>query len=262
VFSIQIPVLHGKYLREVFESIRLQTFQDYEVVVVNSGGDEISDLIREYGFKEVRKDVKLLEARYLANKESKGDYALLLDETRPLRKDALELLSKNLHDMVIIGERELGESVWVRAAQLDKDNIMYCNSPEAIKGFALPRVFKRELLTLALETLRVNLGDVFSQVVFPDHELIYYEASRLSNDVFVIKDELIYHYGDVKLSDIMRKYYRYGKSLKVLKGTPYSFMTSVSRKRRNICKGGIYDRIVLYTLYSARGIPFLLGEIL
>ena len=69
-------------------------------------------------------------------------------------------------------------------------------------------------------------------------------------------------YGDVSLRDIMRKYYRYGKSLKVLKGTPYSFMTSVSRKKRNICKGEIYDRVVLYTLYFARGIPFLLGEIL
>jgi len=98
--------------------------------------------------------------------------------------------------------------------------------------------------------------------VFPDHELIYYEASKLSNDVTIVRDELIYHYGDVKLSDIMSKYYRYGKSLKVLKGTPYSFMTSVSRKRRNICKGGIYDRIALYTLYLARGIPFLLGELL
>jgi hypothetical protein len=139
---------------------------------------------------------------------------------------------------------------------------MYCNSPEAIKGFALPRVFKRGLLTITLEALRVNLGDVFSQVVFPDHELIYYEASRVSNDVFVIKDELIYHYGDVKLSDIVRKYYRYGKSLKVLKGTPYSFMTTVSRKKREICKGGIYDRVFLYTLYFVRGIPFLLGEIL
>jgi hypothetical protein len=67
-------------------------------------------------------------------------------------------------------------------------------------------------------------------------------------------------YGDVSLRDIMRKYY--GKSLKVLKCIPYSFMTSTSRKRRKICKGGIYDRIVLYTLYFVRGIPFLLGEIL
>ena len=262
MFSIQIPALHGKYLRNVLESISSQTLQDYEVIVVNSGSEQISNLVKEFGFKEVRKYVKLLEARYLANEESRGDYALLLDETRPLRKDALEVLSTNLHDMVIIGERELGDSFWVKAAQLDKDNIMFCNTPEAIRGFALPRLFKREVLTRALRTLRVNLGDVFSQVVFPDHELIYYEASKLSYDVAVVRDQLIYHYGDVSVTDIVRKYYRYGKSLKVLKNTPYSFMTSVSRKKREICKGGIYDRIVLYTLYFVRGIPFLLGEIL
>ena len=262
MFSIQIPALNGRYLRNVLESIRSQTLQDYEVVVVNSGGEQISDLVKEFGFKEVRKYVKLLEARYLANGESKGDYALLLDETRPLRRDALEVLSRNLHDMMIIGERELGESVWVRAAQLDKDNIMYCNSPEAIKGFALPRVFKRELLTRALGTLRVNLGEAFSQVIFPDHELIYYEASKLSSNVAIVRNELIYHYGDFTLREIVRKYYRYGRSLRVLRRTPYSLMTSIGRKRRNICKGRIRDRIALYTLYLARGIPFLLGELL
>lgn len=260
MFSIQIPALHGKYLREVFESIRGQTFQDYEVVVVNSGG-VVTDLVREYGFKEVRKDVKLLEARYLANLESRGDYALLLDETRPLRRDALELLSKNLHDMVIIGERELGNSFWVRAAQLDKDNIMSCNSSEAIKGFALPRLFKRDLLTTALERLRKGLGEKFNQVIFPDHELIYYEASLISNDIFVFKDGLIYHYGDVSLRDIIRKYYRYGKSLKVLKDTPYSFMMSVSRKKRDICVGGLKGRLILYSLYLIRGVPFLIGKL-
>lgn len=262
MFSIQIPTLHGKYLRHVFESIRSQTFQDYEVVVVNSNGGAVSDLVQEYGFREVRKDVKLLEARYIANKESKGEYALLLDETRPLRKDALELLSKNLHDMVIIGEREIGNSIWVRAAQLDKENILHCNTPEAIKGFALPRLFKRELLTTALERLREKLGEKFSQVVFPDHELIYYEASLLSNDVLVVKEELIYHYGDASLRDVMKKYYRYGKSLKVLNGTPYSFMTSVGRKRRNVCRGGLRERVLLYALYFARGVPFLLGKLM
>jgi len=137
------------------------------VVAVNSGGGQISGLVKEFGFKEVRKYVKLLEARYLANEESKGDYVLLLDETRSLRRDALEVLSRDLHDMMIIGERELRGSVWVKAAQLDKENIMYCNTPEAVKGFALPRVFKRELLTRALGTLRLNLGETFSQVIFP-----------------------------------------------------------------------------------------------
>jgi len=262
VFSIQIPALHGKYLKEVLESIRVQTFQDYEVVVVNSGGGQVSDLIQEYGFKEVKKQVKLLEARYLANMESRGDYAILLDETRLLRRDALELLSKNLHDMVIIGEREIGKSFWIKSAQLDKDNIMSCNTPDAIKGFALPRFFRSELLTKALNILRDNLGGAFKEVVFPDHELIYYDASRFSADVFVLKDELIYHYGDVSLKEIVSKYYRYGSSLKVLKGTPYAFLTSLSRKKRNICKGGIHGKLLLYTLYLVRVVPFLLGRLI
>ena len=257
MISIEIPVLHGKYLTEVFESIRIQTFQDYEVVVVNSSQtSEVTDLIKQYGFKEVRENVRLLKARYLAHKESKGDYELLLDETRVLRKDALELLSSLSHDMVIIGEEEIGDSIWVKLANLDKENIMECNTPEAIKGFALPRLFKKEILDLAFGKLRENLGEKFDEVVFPDHELIYYEASKVSNDVFVLKEKLIRHYGDTKLLDIIRKYYRYGKTLKVLKGTTYSEFTKISRKRRRICKG---SKLALYVLYLVRGLPFVLG---
>ncbi|MEJ2779394.1 glycosyltransferase, partial [Stygiolobus sp. CP850M] len=43
MFSIQIPALHGKYLRNVLESISSQTLQDYEVIVVNSGSEQISN---------------------------------------------------------------------------------------------------------------------------------------------------------------------------------------------------------------------------
>ena len=47
MISIEIPILHGKYLNGVFESIRIQTFQDYEVVVVNSSQKgEVLDLIK------------------------------------------------------------------------------------------------------------------------------------------------------------------------------------------------------------------------
>ena len=260
MISIEIPVLHGRYLNKVFESIRTQTFQDYEVVVVNSSPKgEVSDLIRQYGFKEVRKNVKLLQARYLAHRESRGNRELLLDETRVLRKDALEILSSLNHDMIIIGEEEIGNSFWIKLAKLDKENIMECNIPEAIKGFALPRLFKREILDLAFDRLRENLKEKFNEIVFPDHELIYYEASKVSNDVFVLKAKLIGHYGDAKLSEIFKKYFRYGKTIKVLKNTPYSKFTRISRKRRKICKG---NKLTLNMLYLARAIPFLLGYIL
>ncbi|QXJ34876.1 glycosyltransferase family 2 protein [Saccharolobus shibatae] len=257
MISIEIPVLHGKYLNQLFESIRGQSFQDYEVVIVNSSSDDsVSDIIRQYGFKEVKEKVKLLRARYLAHYNSRGDYALLLDETRMLRKDTLAVLSSLNHDMVIIGEEEIGDSFWIRLANLDKENIMECNTLEAIKGFALPRLFRREILDNAFKVLRENLKEKFDEVIFPDHELIYYEASGISEDVFVLKDKLITHYGDVKLLDIIKKYHRYGKSMKVLKGTYYSNLTQISRKKRNICKG---NKLLLYLLYVTRGIPFMLG---
>ncbi|AKA74674.1 glycosyltransferase [Saccharolobus solfataricus] len=260
MISIEIPVLHGKYLRELIESIRSQTFQDYEVIVVNSStAEEISDLIKQYGFKEVKENVKLLKARYLAHINTRGEYSLLLDETRILRRDALKILSSLNHDMVIIGEEEIGNSFWIKLANLDKENIMECNTPEAIKGFVLPRYFRNEVLVKAFMVLRENLKEKFDEVIFPDHELLYYEASKVSNDVFVLKDKLIMHYGDSKLSEIVRKYYRYGKSLKVLNSTPYEHLTSISRKKRNICKG---NKILLYLLYVARGIPFLVGYLL
>ncbi|AOL17306.1 glycosyl transferase family 2 [Sulfolobus sp. A20] len=257
MYSIEIPVTHGKYLREVFESIRQQTFQDYEVIVVNSGSDEISDVIKEYGFKEIKERVKLLKARYLAHVNSRGDRAILLDETRVLRRDALEIIDKDRSDMIIIGEREVGDSFWIKLAQLDKDNIMYCNEPDSIKGFALPRVISSPLLSKTFGILRRDLGEKFDQVIFPDHELIYHVASSLSNSVNVVREELISHYGDRTLLEIVKKYYKYGKSTKVLKGTKYEYFLNVSRKKRKICKG---NKLLLYILYMARGVPFLIGE--
>ncbi|AWR96245.1 glycosyltransferase [Acidianus sulfidivorans JP7] len=259
MISIEIPVLHGKYLRHVLESIRTQTYQNYEVIIVNSGSDELSDIISEYGFKEIKEKVKLLYARYLAHKHSKGEYALLLDETRYLDKRTLEILSTTNHDSVIVGEREVGNTIWVRASQLDKDNILYCNTPDEIKGFALARYIRSDLLDQAFENLLNNLKDKFYEIIFPDHELIYYELKKLTKDVYILYDTLINHYGDATLSEIFEKYYRYGKSINLLKETPYSNFLSIRRKKRRICKGGLKERILLYVLYAARGIPFVLG---
>jgi len=259
VISIEIPVTHGKYLRQVLESIRQQTYQDYEVIVVNSGREELSDLVKEFGFKVIERKAKLLHARYIAHMESKGEYALLLDETRMLEKDALKTLSSLDYDMVVIGEKEVGDSFWVRLAQLDKENILYCNPIDPLKGIALPRYFKSEVLSKAFSSAKEKLGEKFYEVVFWDHAIIFYEASKISSKIHVINEPLISHFGDPSLSDIVRKYYRYGKTAKALKNTPYSDFLAKKRVKRRICKGSFWERISLYLLYLARGIPYLLG---
>ena len=259
MISIEIPVTHGKYLRQVLESIRKQSYQDYEVVIVNSGSEELSDVIKEFGFNVINQKAKLLHARHLAHKESKGDYALILDETRMLEKDTLKTLSSLDFDMVIIGEKEIGDSFWVKLAQLDKENITYCNPVDPLKGIALPRYFKSEVLSKALSSAKGKLGEKFYEVVFRDHDIIFYEASKISNRVYVVHEELISHFGDSSLLEIMRKYYRYGKSARVLKNSYYSDFLAKKRVTRRICRGSFWERKSLYLLYLARGIPYLLG---
>ena len=254
-----MPVTHGKHLREVLESIRKQSYQDYEVIIVNSGDDELSDVIKEFGFKVINQKAKLLHARYIAHKDSKGDYALILDETRMLEKDTLKLLSSLNFDMVIIGEKEVGDSFWVRLAQLDKENITYCNPVDPLKGIALPRYFTREVLSKSLSSAFEKLGDKFYEVVFWDHGIIFYEASKVSKSIYTLNDQLISHFGDPSLHDIIRKYYRYGKSARLLKNSPYSDFLAKKRVTRRICRGNFLERKSLYLLYLARGISYLLG---
>jgi len=74
MISIEMPVTHGKYLRQVLESIRKQSYLDYEVIIVNSGREELSDVIKEFGFKVMNQKARLFYARYLAHKESKVLY--------------------------------------------------------------------------------------------------------------------------------------------------------------------------------------------
>ena len=259
MISIEIPAIHGKYLRQVLESIRNQSYQDYEVIVVNSGSGEISDIVKEFGFKVINQKTKSLHARYLAHKESKGEYALVLDETRMLERDTLKILSSLDYDMIIIGEKEIGDSLWIKLASLDKENVVYCNPVDPLKGISLPRYYKREVLSKAFSSALENLGNKFYDVVYRDLEIIFYEAYKVSKSVHVVYDQLISHFGDATLSDIMKKYYRYGKTSRVLRNTPYSVFLTKKRVRRKICRGSFWERKLLYLLYLARGIPYLLG---
>jgi len=261
--SVEIPITWGTYLSEVLEALRAQTFQDYEVCAASSlGDDQRRDLLESFGAKFTSSGPNILEKRYRAHRLCSGEYSLLLDETRVPHRTLLERLAAHDEDIVIIGEGEAGDGFWERAAHLDKLLIQRCPELDFTKGYILPRYFRGALLTTAFENVRKKLGDEkFGQVLMEDHQLISYEASLLSNRIAIINDTLIVHRGDRTLREILRKYHRYGHYHKVLKGTPYEFMLSLSKRRRT-CRGFRLtwpQRAQLMLLYAARGIPFALG---
>ena len=159
--------------------------------------------------------------------------------------------------MVIIDERDIGHNFWVKMSNLDKINSLECNGFDADKGFVLPRYFKSTLLTEAFKEIRRRFDDtLFKSVLMEDHQLIYYEASKLSKSIGFLMDQIIFHYGDDSLLSIIRKYHRYGRGHKILRNTYYEELLSPRKRVRKICSGNI---IGLYIFYLARGIPFLIG---
>ena len=104
-FSIIIPTYNKKDLlrEQSLKSLLNQTLKDFEVIVVNDGGEDVSDVIEEYKNKG-------LNIKYLTYKENKGpsyarnrgieiaegEWIGFLDDDDEYLEDALEVFNKHL----------------------------------------------------------------------------------------------------------------------------------------------------------------------
>ena len=100
-FSIIIPVYNvEKYLKKCLESIKNQSYKDYEVIIVNDGStDKSKDILDEYDYKVInQKNQGLSVARNNGVKKAKGEYLIFVDSDDYIEKDLLKELNKSLTD--------------------------------------------------------------------------------------------------------------------------------------------------------------------
>ena len=98
-FSIIVPVYNTeKYLKRCLDSIKSQTFKDYEVIIVNDGStDNSSDIISKYPYKVINQEnLGLSMARNNGVKASIGDYLIFLDSDDYIEKDLLKEINNSL----------------------------------------------------------------------------------------------------------------------------------------------------------------------
>lgn len=113
-FSIIIPVYNAEpFLSKCIESLLNQTFQDFEVVLIDDGStDHSGRIIDEYG-NHYSEKIKAyhkenggqFSARLKGIELSLGDYLISLDADDCLRKDALEIIARyitNAHNPDIL----------------------------------------------------------------------------------------------------------------------------------------------------------------
>ena len=98
-FSIIVPVYNTeKYLKRCLDSIKSQSFKDYEVIIVNDGStDKSSSIISKYPFKVINQENQGLSvARNNGVKDASGEYLIFLDSDDYIEKDLLEEINNSL----------------------------------------------------------------------------------------------------------------------------------------------------------------------
>ena len=100
-FSIMVPVYNvEKYIRECIESVLNQTYDDFELILVDDGSkDDSGKICDEYASRDNRiivihkENGGLISARRAAIKVAQGEYCLFLDSDDYLAHTTLDVLS-------------------------------------------------------------------------------------------------------------------------------------------------------------------------
>lgn len=98
-FSIIVPVYNvEKYLQKCLDSIKKQTFKDYEVIIVNDGTkDNSMEIAKKYPYKIVnQKNQGLSVARNTGVKQATGEYLIFIDSDDYIEKDLLKKIDNSL----------------------------------------------------------------------------------------------------------------------------------------------------------------------
>lgn len=222
--SVELITKGERSLEAVLVSLARQKFRDYETVCVNSSKNrETSQLLHRFGVKEIIVDpeTKHLEARYLAHLNSSGRYVLLLDSTRPLEENAMELLMNKYINFpaVVIKEGSIGQGFWVNQAYKLRSlsEMLFSDVMDKKVAYILPRFFHAEVLDRAFNSLKEKIDDkLFKEISFGEHHLIFEAVSLKKNEITITDEILLKHFEDSSAKAIFSKYRWYGKSQKTL----------------------------------------------
>lgn len=108
-FSIIIPVYNTeKYLKRCIESVLSQTYQNFEMIIINDGSNDNSEeILKNYTSNFKIKIIKqtnhgLSYSRNVGIRKAKGDYIIFLDSDDLIEKDLLNIINKNIsgEDMI------------------------------------------------------------------------------------------------------------------------------------------------------------------
>lgn len=146
-FSIIIPVYNTeKYIERCVKSVLTQTYDNYEIIIINDGStDKSIEILSKF---ENNNQIKIINqdnngvssARNLGIKKSTGDYILFLDSDDFYEKELLETLKNTItnEDIIKFGYKDLKNNTKTKAKTIQFKNY--------IGKFALKHIIEAKIL--------------------------------------------------------------------------------------------------------------------
>lgn len=204
MISIIVPVYNvEQYLTKCLQSILIQTYQNFELILVNDGSTDNSLVIcEEYKKKDSRiriinkENGGLSSARNAGLKEMKGDYIVFIDSDDWIEKDYLQKLFDSLLDnnADIVQCNFIKEDIHGRTLQKFCDNKVVTEGKNFIKNLYNRKTYLQTVVVWN----KIYRKEIFTNTLFDEgihhedeaiiHELLY-KASKI-----VCIDNILYHY--------------------------------------------------------------------
>ena len=164
-YSVIIPIFNAETtLRRCLDSLVDQSFDDYELLLINDGSTDGSDAIcREYAkaYPCIRYFAKenggVSSARNLGLEQAKGEYILFVDSDDYVAETYLETINRAVSethpDLLIFGAEStgMGEKKWITGAYREAEELNIARRiAEAMQRYLFSslwnKVFKRETI--------------------------------------------------------------------------------------------------------------------
>jgi glycosyltransferase involved in cell wall biosynthesis len=226
--SIIVPIYNAeKYLSECLDSILSQTYNDFELILVNDGSTDGSEQIcKEKAEKDSRikyfyqENKTANRARETGVKKSSGEMIMFVDADDTIEQNALQILIDNSLGIDIVSAEP--DIRWKSKfyGEISAEQYVSLLLKRKVNPCPFAKLFRRELF-------EENTFDIPKRIILGEDLIMNVRLAQNANSVKSIKD-CIYHYRQVEESISHRKYWNLFDVLDIHK----CLKNSISQKNR------------------------------
>lgn len=213
--SVIVPVYNGeKYLKSCIDSIRVQSYKNLEIIIINDGSnDKSSEIIKEIATEDKRIIYAEQENKGVSSTRNngidiaKGEFIIFVDCDDTIEKNYVELLldkiKKSSLDIVACGYTDISiygiiklNDFYKGNSILNKDKFI-SNIFNGVGGTLWGKMFKREIIEV--NNIRMNPN------IFMCEDMIFVLQYAMKSNSFGAIEESIYNYNRKNESSVSSK---------------------------------------------------------